>query len=124
MSQNITIDPAKKDYVVVNGSPIPSDRVFEASYIAILIPAEKWLYGKPGQGSYVYTLSNIKRSAEIEQRFAQFAQKAIQDQVIDVGRATDSQITNTAQTSTGSVNNISVVPASQNITDIYNFSGV
>lgn len=41
MAQNLQIDPVTKDYVIVNGSPVASDRVLEACYFALLIPQGK-----------------------------------------------------------------------------------
>ena len=58
MAQNIQIDPVKRDYVFSNGSPVPSDRVLEACFYAMLIPQNITMYPylQSGQGSLLYTL--------------------------------------------------------------------
>lgn len=124
MSQNLQLDPKKRDYLVVNGSPISTDRVYEAAYYAIKIPLNNWLYGKDGQGSLVYTLANVKRSATIEQQFSNFVDDALTQQLINTGQATDRQVTNLTQTSTTSTNKIEVVPSTKSASTQFNFIGV
>lgn len=124
MSQNLVIDPKKRDYVFVNGSPLSTDRIFEKAYYAIVIPRDQWLYGNPGQGSLVHTLQNVKRSASIEQQLASYIDTALQDQLINTGEAQAQQVTSKSQTTTTSENNIQIVPAQNNITDQFNFTGV
>lgn len=124
MSQNLKLDPIKKDYVVENGSPIPSDRVEEATYYAITIPQGKWLYGQPGQGSYVYTLYNKKRTANIEQLFASYVKDAVNTQVIATGKASAVEVRNIESTSTGTSNKIDVTQAESTISDRLDFVSV
>jgi hypothetical protein len=122
MAQNLQIDPTKKgDYVVQNGSPIPSDRVEEACWYPLKIPQGKWLYAQTGQGSLLDELENVKRDSSIEQQFAAYAQDAIKRQVIAPGKATASQVTNIAATRTGSSNQIDVVPSMTQISSQLNF---
>lgn len=124
MAQNLQLDPVKKDYIIVNGSPVPSDRVEEASYYALNIPENKWLYGVGGQGSLIYTLQNIKRTSSLEQTFAAYATDAINRQVIAAGKATNVKVVNTGISNTGSTNTIGVVPASIQLSDQLNFVSV
>lgn len=124
MAQNLQIDPTKRDYVVVNGSPVPSDRVLEACYYAMLIPRGKWLYGDTGQGSLLFQLQNVKRSASVEQQFAGFTLDAVQSQVIAVGKATQAAVRNLAASRTGSSNELDVVPSNTQLSQQLNFVSV
>ena len=121
MSQNLQLDPEKKDYVVKNGSPIATDRVLEAAYYSILIPQNKWLYGQQGQGSLVYTLQNQKRVNAVEQQFASYVTDALNTQVVDIGKATQVQVDNISTSRTGSSNQISLVPSQVSLSDQLNF---
>jgi hypothetical protein len=126
MAQNLQLDPngalgLAKDYVVVNGSPVPSDRVLEATYYALEIPQGQWIYGIVSQGSLLYTLQNVKRTASIEQQFAGFSQAAILANVITPGKATASQVTNQQATPTGTENLIAVQPANTQLSSQLNF---
>lgn len=124
MAQNLQLDPVKKDYVVINGSPVPSDRVEEASYFALAIQQGKWLYGQVSQGSQLYTLLNQKRTAAIDQLFATYSQDAIKRNVIDTGKASAVQTGNIATSRTGTSNQIEVIPASSQLSNQLNFSPV
>jgi phage gp46-like protein len=124
MAQNLQLDSVKRDYVVVNGSPIGSDRVEEAAYYALLIPQGKWLYGDVDQGSLLYTLDKQKRSSSIEQDFAGYAQDAIKRQVIDTGKATASAVKNFETTRFGTSNLINIVPAQTQLSDQLSFVSV
>jgi phage gp46-like protein len=121
MSQNLMIDPTKRDYVFQNGSPIPSDRVLEKCYYALLIPENAWVYGQPGQGSLLYTLQNAKRTGNIEKQFSDYASAAIKTQVIDTGDATASEIQNIASSRTGTSNQIEVIPSQVQLSQQLNF---
>lgn len=109
MAQNLMLDPKKRDYVVVNGSPVPTNRVEEKTYIALTIPQGKWIYGANGQGSLLWTLRQ-KRVPSTDQNFASYSQDAIQRQLIDTGDATQADISNLESTSTGTLNEIKVTP--------------
>lgn len=124
MAQNLKMDPAKRDYVVVNGSPVPSDDIQDAAYFALLIPEGKWLYGTPGQGSKLWTLYNAKRTGAIEQNFASYARDAIKRQLIDTGKATDVAVLNRQATPTGTLNDIGVVPNESQISNLISFDPV
>lgn len=124
MAQNLQIDPVTRDYVLENGSPIPSDRVEEASYFALAIPQDKWVHGVPGQGSLLYTLQNAKRSGAIEQQFAAYAMDAINSQVVAVGKATAVKVQNIAASRTGTSNKIEVIPAATQLSEQLNFVSV
>jgi len=121
MAQNLELDPTKKDYVLVNGSPVPTDRVLEAVYYSILIPENKWLYGQPGQGSLVYTLENVRRGPSVEQQFASYATDAVRSQVINTGKATQVAVKNLDVSRMGSSNQIDVVPSQTFISDQLDF---
>jgi phage gp46-like protein len=121
MAQNIQLDPVKRDYIVQNGTPVPSDRVFESCYYPLLIPRNKWLYGEPGQGSLLYTLQNVKRTSSVEQQLSALAQDAVTTQVITPGKATAVQVQNNATNSTGSANTVGVVPAASQLSQQLNF---
>lgn len=124
MSQNLAMNPQAKDYVVKNGSPVPSDAIEDKAYFAITIPQGKWQYGEAGQGSLVYTLQNKLRTSSIEQTYASMVNNAIEKQLIDTGQATDVQTTNTQSTSTGTLNNTQVTPSAIPISGSLGFSGV
>lgn len=124
MAQNLQIEPKSKDYVVENGSPIPSDRVLEASYIALMIQQGKWLYGEVDQGSQLYTLSNVKRTNGIEQQFASYAEDAIKRNVIIPGKGSAVQATNLATNVRATSNQVSVIPAQTELSSQLNFTPV
>jgi phage gp46-like protein len=121
MSQNLKMDPVKKDYVLDKGSPIPSDRIEEAAYFALTIPQDKWTYSEPGQGSLLYTLAGQKRDSSVEQKFASYAKDAINRQLIATGQATDSAIQNTESSNGATKNNIKIVPAQTQLSDQLEF---
>jgi phage gp46-like protein len=118
------IDPVKRDFVLVNGSTVSPDRVYEACYYALKIPDGAWLYGAQGQGSLLYTLQNVKRTSNIEQKFASFSSDAIQRQVIATGKATAQQIENIQATATGTSNQIEVIPSQSPINQQFAFTPV
>jgi hypothetical protein len=124
MAQNLQLDPTKKDYVVVAGSPVPTNRVFEATYFAVMIPQGKWLYGVPGQGSDVNTLQGIKRAGGIEQLFAAYSRDAVQRQVVNNGLAQSVGIRNLSTSRTGSSNQIEVIPSAVPVATQFNFTPV
>lgn len=124
MSQNLQLNPVLKDYVFVNGSPVPSDRVLEASYYAIMIPQNNWLYGNPNQGSLLYTLQNAKRTGSIEQQFAAFVNDAINRQVIQTGQAIGVETNNIATSRTGTSNQINVIPSAVSISNQFTFNPI
>lgn len=121
MSQNLQLNPITRDYVLNQGSPIPSDRVLEACYYALTIPQGRWLYGLPGQGSKIYLLENVKRTSSVEQQFSAYASAAIQAQVINTGQATAVQVKNLATSRTGTSNQINVIPANTQLSNQLNF---
>lgn len=121
MAQNLKLDPAKRDYVTVNGSPVPSDRIEEKTYYALLIPETKWLYVEPGQGSLIWTLEGKKQAPSTEQQLSAFAQDAIKRQLIANGQATSSEVTNIEQTRGGTSNLIRVVQSQTDLSDQLNF---
>lgn len=124
MAQNLKFDPAKRDYVVVNGSPVPSDDVKDAAYIALLIPKNKWLYGTPDQGSYLYTLANQKRTSSVEADFAAYTKDALTIQLVKTGKATEFATRNLDATPTGTSNQIGVVPNETQLSNKLKFVGV
>lgn len=124
MAQNLTMDPLKKDYVVKNGSPVPSDTVLDKAYFALMIPQGKWLYSVPGQGSLLYTLTNRMRDQNLEATFSSMVKDAINTQLVNTGQANDVGTQNTETTPTGSANDINVTPAATTLSSQLNFSGV
>ncbi len=124
MAQNLKLDPVKKDYVFVNGSPVPSDSIYEKSYYALTVPQGKYLYGQVDQGSLLYTLQNQKRTSSIEQQFAAYASDAIKRQVIDTGDATAVAVSNISASTTGTSNEIDVTPSQTQLSNQLNFTSV
>lgn len=120
MAQNLTLDPMKRDYVVVNGSPVPTNRVEEKTYFALTIPQGKWLYGEENQGSLLWTIQQ-KRSSTVDQTYASFARAAVQAQVLDVGDATNLNVRNLEATKTGTLNQIDVTPSQVQVSDQFDF---
>jgi len=118
------MNPLKKDYVVVNGSPVPSDSILDKAYFALTIPQGQWLYSVPGQGSLLYTLENRLRDQNLEVTFSSMVKNAIDTQLIQTGQATAVSTQNTEATPTGSANNIYVTPAATTLSGQLNFSGV
>jgi phage gp46-like protein len=124
MAQNLQLDPTLQDYVLVNGSPVPSDRMEEATYFALTIPQGKGLYQTVNQGSQLYTLENIRRSSSVDQQFATLAQDAIKRNVIQPGKGTSSQVANIAFNSRATSNQIEVIPAQTELSSQLNFTPV
>ena len=122
MSQNLILDPVKRDYVFTNGSPTSTSRVEEASYYALKVPLGKWLYN-PAQGSLLYTLVN-KRFSSVEQSFASLSNEAITRQVVDPGLASNVGTQNINATSTGTSNQIEVIPAANQVSSQFTFTSV
>ena len=124
MAQNLQLDPKKRDYVVVDGSPIPSDRVLEAAFYALMIPKGRWIYGQPDQGSLLFLLNNVRRGRAVEQNFSAYAKEAIQKQLIDTGKASAVEVTNLATSRTGTTNNIAVTPNQTQLSTLLDFVSV
>ena len=124
MAQNLMLNPMTRDYVMKNGSPIPSDRVLEASFIALSIQQGQWLYGVANQGSLLYTLEKLKRDSSIEQRFAGYANDANIRQLINTGQALGVQTTNISTSKNGSLNQISLIPNTTQLSNQLNFVSV
>lgn len=124
MAQNLQIDPKTRDYVMVNGSPVPSDRIFEKAYIALMIPQNKWLYGQVGQGSFLYLLQNQKNSPSTAQSYAAWASDAINRQLIQTGDVSAVQVKNTQSTPSGTANEIDVVPSNTQLSQQFLFTPV
>lgn len=124
MGQNLKMNPIKRDYMVVNGSPVPSDDVLDQAYFALLIPSGKWQYGVAGQGSLLYTLENQLRTTTIEQQYQSMVQNAIDAQMIQTGRALSQTTVNTQATPTGTANTTTIVPAATQISSQLGFSRV
>ena len=124
MDQNLVLDPVKKDYVLKNGSPVASDRVYESSYYALLIPRGRWIYGGANQGSLLHTLYGAKRSGSIEQLFSSFTDEAIKSQLIDTNLASKTKTSNIEASRSGSSNNISVAQVSSPTVEQFSFIGV
>lgn len=124
MSQFLMLDPVARDYVFQNGSPIETDRVLERAYMALAIPENKWLYGAPGQGSFLYTLANIKRTGSVEQNFASFVENALQAQLVDLGYASQDAVQNIEATRTGTSNQIEIIPTTTPVQSTLSFVSV
>lgn len=124
MAQNLKLDPTARDYVFVNGSPVPSDGINEKCYYALAIPQNNWLYGVQGQGSLLYTLSNKKHTSTTEQEFAGFANDAINRQVVQPGFAEAVQTENIQTTNNGTSNQIEVIPSQTPIAGQLSFTPV
>jgi phage gp46-like protein len=124
MAQNLLLHPEKKDYVVVDGSPVPSQRVHESCYFALAIPSGRWLHGVPGQGSLLYRLQGAKRTAQTERLFAAYATDAIRSQVVGTGQAVAASVRNLDSARYGSSNQINVVPKVTNLASQLGFKGV
>lgn len=121
--QNIQINPTTKDYVVVNGSPVPSDRVLESAFYALMIPQNTYLYIQPNQGSLINTLRQ-KRDSSVEQKFASYAQDALKRQLINTGLASDDDIYNISTSAVGTSNQIDIVPKTTQLSNVLNFVSV
>ena len=121
MAQNLEMVPEKRDYKVVNGSPVPSDRVLESSYLALTVPLGQWMYAEEGQGSLLHTLQGIKRGNNLEQQFAQYSNDAINRQVVKEGLANIVDTSNFEATRSGTSNIIKVNPTDVEQQDQFEF---
>lgn len=125
MAQNSKLDPVLKDYVVVNGSPVTSDDIYEPAYYALAIPRNQWQNAEDSnEGSDLYEFQNAKRLNDTEQLFAARANKAIQDQLIATGRAVQVETTNISSSPSGTSNNIAIQPSQQNISSQFAFTPI
>ncbi len=124
MAQNIEIDPAKRDYVVENGSPVVSNRIHERAFYTLAIPRNAWLYGGPDLGSDLYRMRNAKRTADIEALFASRAMEAIESQLIKTGEASRAEVKNISGSRSGTSNNIDIEQNQESISTKLDFSPV
>lgn len=124
MSQNLRLDPLKKDYVLQNGSPVPTDEVQEAAYYALMIPRDHWMYGESGQGSELYKFKNAKRISSTEKLFADRVIDALYTQLVSPGIASFVDVKNLDSNRNGTSNEIDIVPNEQNIATALGFKGV
>jgi len=117
MSQNLMLEPSKKDYVVENGSPVATDRLYEKAYYALLIPRLRWLYGfgDAALGSDLYLFRNSKRVPESNQLYAARATRAIEQQLVANGEVSLVNVTNIASSRSGMSNNIALQPNQQSL---------
>jgi phage gp46-like protein len=111
--QNWMVNPMTRDYVLNQGSPVPTDRIYEKAFFMLLIPQNQWLYADDQQGSKVNQLANAKRGSNVEQLFSTYVDDAIQTQLIDTGQATDVNTTNIEVSRNGTSNEIDIVPVDQ-----------
>lgn len=118
------MDPVKRDYVVVNGSPVASDRIYERAYFALAIPRLNWLYGSVHDGSDLYLFQNSKRVPETDRLYATRATQALNDQVVARGDATQVQVSNIASSRSGTSNEIDIQPNQKSISSVLSFSPV
>lgn len=114
MAQNLKLDPAKRDYIVIAGSPVPTNRVFEKAYFALAIPRLKYLYGT-GEGSDLNLFQNTKRVPETDQLYAARARQAIEGQLVASGEVASVEVTNIATSRQGTSNNIVLQPNQQSL---------
>jgi phage gp46-like protein len=124
MPQFLQMNPVTRDYVVRNGSPIETDDIRQRGYMALTIPKNNWLYGQTSQGSLLYRLNQVKRTALIEQQFSSYVQDAVQQNLITPGYATAVGVKNIATSPTGTSNQVSVVPTTTPIQSNFNFVSV
>lgn len=124
MPQFLTMNPVTKDYVVTNGSPTETDDIRQRAYMALSIPRNNWLYGLTNQGSLLYRLAQAKRTAQIEQQFASYAEDAIQQSLINTGYATAVGVSNIATSPNGTSNQVNVVPTTTPIQSNLSFVSV
>lgn len=124
MGQNLRINPQTKDYELVNGSPVASNRIHEDVYYALMISSGQWIHGEPNQGSELYRLQGIKRTPNIERMFSAFAEQAVRSQVINSGRARQIQTYYLQSARTGSSNQINVEPQNKNVSNTITFRPV
>ena len=124
MPQFLMLDPIARDYIFQNGSPMPTDDISLRGYFDISIPKNNWLYGRPNQGSLLYTLANKKRTAVIEKLFSSYVEDAITQQSIAQGYAAKVTITNSATTSTATNNEIQIIPTTVPVTSQFDFVSV
>jgi phage gp46-like protein len=122
MGQNWKFDPVKRDYVLLNGAPVPTDEIEEVTYFVLMIPRGQWLYGAAGQGSELYQFQNAKRLPNTEQLFAARVNEAVQNQIIAAGKAQAVAVSNLASSRSGASNQISITPLSTQISTQLNFT--
>ncbi len=117
MSQNLMLDPSKRDYVVPNGSPVATDRLYEKAYFALMIPRLRWMYGfgDASLGSDLHLFRNSKKVPESEQLYAQRATRAIEAQLVANGEVAAVNVTNIASSRSGMSNNIALQPNKQSL---------
>lgn len=106
--QNWTFDPVKRDYVLEQGTFVPTDRVFEKSYFILALPRTRWLYGTATQGSFLWRLKNAKRLASTEQTFSTEVNNALRLQLVAPGQALRANTSNVASSRQGTSNNINI----------------
>lgn len=124
MAQFLQMDPVKRDYVVPNGSPIPSDRIEERAFFALAIPRLNYIYGSEHDGSDLYLFENAKKIPETDRLYATRATQALNDQLVARGDATAVQVRNLSSTRTGTSNQIDIQPNQKSISTALSFTPV
>jgi phage gp46-like protein len=124
MGQNANFNPVTRDYEQSQGSVTTTDRINEAAYFVLMIPRGRWLYGEARQGSELHKFKNAKRTSDTEQLFAARVTEALQNQLVEPGRAKAVNVFNTETTRTGTANEIDIEPAASQLSAQLAFSPV
>lgn len=112
--QTWNIDPDKKDYIMVGGSPQQTNSLQVPAYFRLKVKRNKWMYAPDSQyGSDYYTL--VKRPASNSNtRLENIGAVALQP-LVDDGRAKSVELTVTQNVRHGTALQTSIVDASGEI---------
>lgn len=111
MGQNLQLDPATGDYVIVNGRPVEDDTLNTPAYIRLKAKRTKWLFAPDSTwGSDLY-LFQKQHTPPDDQSLCAAAQRALQP-LIDAGRAIMVSAVNTASYRNASALTVTLVQTS------------
>lgn len=92
MSQNWSIDPQKKDYILNHGAPVNTDSLTIPSYIRLSVKRTQWMYAPDVNYGSDYYLVQKRRSTQDSSQFENIAAKALQP-IVDDGRSSGISVT-------------------------------
>lgn len=111
MGQNWQIDPVTRDYVLVNGSPAPTDAVEDSAYFILKIPMGNWAYAEDDkQGSELWRFVRAPRTRNTEKLFASRVLSSLNSQMVATGKAREVRVSNIEATRDGTSNQIEIEP--------------
>lgn len=97
MSESWNINPATGDYIIENGSPVPTESLKIPAYIRLKVKRGTWMYAPDSSyGSDLYLIKK-RRTTQSPSNVETAASLALQP-ILDDGRASEIEVTATVAT--------------------------